>query len=82
MSQFFNNYYGRAYIYFGAPVMNNVADVAMTGETKLLSENSVSKAGDVNGDGYDDVISWSQYSGGRVIYFTVGAVMNNAADLL
>ena len=48
---------GRAYIYFGGPTMNNAPDVIMTGEaTGNLFGSSVSTAGDVNGDGYADVI--------------------------
>ena len=48
---------GRAYIYFGGASMDNIADVTMTGEA--AGDNfgiSVSTAGDVNGDGYSDVI--------------------------
>ncbi|MBK6875351.1 MAG: hypothetical protein IPG99_02480 [Ignavibacteria bacterium] len=48
---------GRAYIYFGGSSMNNLADVILSGLTindKL--GNSVSPAGDINADGYGDVI--------------------------
>ena len=48
---------GRAYIYFGGASMNNTADVIMTGEAPSnYFGRSVSTAGDVNGDGYSDVI--------------------------
>jgi len=48
---------GRAYIYFGGSSMNNASDIIMTGEAVNDNfENSVSSAGDVNGDGYSDVI--------------------------
>ncbi|MBK6875350.1 MAG: FG-GAP repeat protein [Ignavibacteria bacterium] len=48
---------GRAYIYFGGIVPDTVADVIMTGEA--ADDNfgfSVSSAGDVNDDGFNDVI--------------------------
>jgi hypothetical protein len=48
---------GRAYIYFGGPAMDNIADVVLTGEAAGdFFGSSVSTAGDVNGDGYSDVI--------------------------
>jgi len=48
---------GRAYVYFGGSSMNNFADVTMTGETTGNSFGiSVSSAGDMNGDGYSDVV--------------------------
>ncbi len=64
---------GRAYIYFGGDAMDNAADVTMTGETTGSSfGNSVSSAGDVNGDGYSDVIvgayGYSTFTGRAFIY--------------
>jgi hypothetical protein len=48
---------GRAYIYFGGAIMNNIADITMTGEATFnLFGISVSAAGDVNGDGFSDVL--------------------------
>jgi hypothetical protein len=47
---------GRAYIYYGGSSMNSTADVTMTGEgINNHFSFSVSSAGDVNNDGYDDV---------------------------
>ncbi|MBK8981993.1 MAG: FG-GAP repeat protein [Ignavibacteria bacterium] len=71
-----NNYSsttGRAYIFFGGSSMNNVADVTMTGEgTNINFGYSVSSAGDVNGDGYSDVIAgawgYSTSTGRAYIY--------------
>ena len=65
--------------------MNNVADVIMTGETSgNYFGNSVSSAGDVNGDGYTDVIVgsylYSSNTGRAYIYFGGGS-MNNVVDL-
>lgn len=50
-------YQGRAYIYFGGVSMNSVADVILTGiSAGDYFGISVSDAGDMNGDGFDDVI--------------------------
>jgi len=47
---------GRAYIYFGGSPMNNTANVTITGTDIIRLGQSVSSAGDVNGDNYADVI--------------------------
>ncbi|MBK6876053.1 MAG: FG-GAP repeat protein [Ignavibacteria bacterium] len=75
---------GRAYIYFGGVAMNNTADVIMTGEA--LGDdfgNSVSSAGDVNGDGYSDVIvgDGRYFTSGRAYIYFGGVSMNNIADV-
>ncbi|MBK8553115.1 MAG: FG-GAP repeat protein [Ignavibacteria bacterium] len=80
----YNSSQGRAYIYFGGSFMNNVSDVTLTGEaTGNLFGNSVSDAGDVNGDGYSDVIvgASSYPSTGRAYIFYGGSAMNNIRDL-
>ena len=75
---------GRAYIYFGGEILNNIPDVTMTGEgTGNFFGGSVSTAGDVNGDGYSDVIvGASGYSAatGRAYIYLGGVAMNNVAD--
>ncbi|MBK8981992.1 MAG: FG-GAP repeat protein [Ignavibacteria bacterium] len=67
----FNNNTGRAYIYFGAQnIMNTNVDVILTGEgMNNFFGASVSSAGDVNGDGYSDVIVGSAPTGRAYIYF-------------
>jgi hypothetical protein len=55
----YNGGQGRAYVYYGGPGMDEVADLAMTGGTVPFPSRlgySVSTAGDVNGDGYADVL--------------------------
>ena len=71
----YSSFTGRAYIYYGGAAMNNIADVTMTGEA--ISDYfsfSASTTGDVNGDGYPDVIigatGYSTYTGGAYIYIT------------
>jgi len=79
---------GRAYIYFGGAIINNVADVILTGHAATdLFGYSVAGAGDVNGDGYSDVIvgAYGSDSGatnaGRAYLFLGGSSMNNVADV-
>lgn len=77
---------GRAYIYFGGPLMDNTADIILIGESSSdLFGVSVSSADDVNGDGYSDVIvganGYSNYKGRAYIYFG-GSSMNNTADVI
>jgi len=60
---------GKAYIYYGSALMDNIADVTMFGE------GVVSSAEDVNGDGYSDVIA------GPNLYFG-GSPMDTVADVI
>ncbi|MBI2122525.1 MAG: FG-GAP repeat protein, partial [Candidatus Sungbacteria bacterium] len=79
---------GAAFVYFGGASMNNGIDVNLTGV--LTGDNqgvSVASAGDVNGDGYDDVIVGANFndgngasSGAAFVYFG-GASMDNAIDV-
>jgi len=76
---------GKAYIFFGGVSMNNIADVTFTGETsQSYFSSSVSGAGDVNGDGYHDVIigayGYNSDIGKAYIYFG-GSSMDNNADV-
>ncbi len=53
---------GAAYVFYGGYYMDSVYDARMTGESADdLFGGSVSGAGDVNGDGYDDVLVGAQY---------------------
>ncbi len=79
---------GRASIYFGGATMDNVADVRLTGAA--ANDNfgvSVATAGDVNGDGYSDVIvgSYGDDAGGlnagRAFIYFGGPNMDNIADV-
>ncbi|HAY32868.1 MAG TPA: FG-GAP-like repeat-containing protein [Ignavibacteria bacterium] len=83
-----NTFEGEAYIYLGGSVLNNVFDVQFSGGTSSddLFGESVSTAGDINGDGYSDVIvGASGYPGGlnrgRAFVYYGGQLMNNTANL-
>jgi len=84
---------GKAFVFFGGSPMDTVPDVVMWGEReKDEFGNSVSSAGDVNGDGYDDIIVgawwWDLIAGsdtlentGKVYLYYGGPSMDNVADL-
>jgi hypothetical protein len=80
--------YGAAYIYFGGSSMDNILDVNLTGH--VANDNfgfSVSSAGDINGDGYDDVIvgantrSDTGSSAGAAYIFFGGRNMDGVLDV-
>ena len=75
----------RAYIYYGGASMDNIADVVLTGEINYYFGSSVSTTGDLNGDGYSDVIVGATPFGttgtGRVYIYYGGASMDITADV-
>lgn len=73
---------GRAYVYFGGPSMDAVPDVILAGEPvpSGMFGVSVAVAGDVNHDGFADVIVGAAGVGRAYLYFG-GASMNPAVDL-
>jgi hypothetical protein len=76
---------GRAYIFYGGPQADDTPDVVLSGEAPYDAFGvSVSTAGDVNGDGYDDVIIGASggYRSGRSYLFLGGETMDSAADLV
>ncbi len=84
----YNSGRGRAYIFYGGAIMNNMADVIMTGENQGDEFGySVSSTGDVNGDGYSDVIVGADIypdftdKRGRAYIFFGGGSINNVADV-
>ena len=65
--------------------MDNVADVTFTGESaNNYFGLSVSSAGDLNGDGYSDIVTgakrYNSYTGKAYVYFGSSS-MDNTADL-
>ena len=84
-----SGYEGKAFIYYGGPSLDATADVTLTGEsTGSLTAfgASVASAGDVNEDGFGDVIvgaPQNQSGGnrpGRVYVFFGGAVPDAVPD--
>ena len=80
----YNSSTGRVYIFYGGSPMNNTADVIMTGESvNNYFGSCVSSAGDVNADGFSDVIVGARgfnSSDGKVYVYYGGESMNNTAD--
>jgi hypothetical protein len=83
---------GKAYLYFGVVVRAEgllVPDAVFTGEQSLDSfGHSVASAGDLNSDGYDDVVvgAWNNSGAGRAYVFAgrpiLGAIPATAANLI
>ncbi len=75
---------GQAEIYFGSASMDNSADVVFTGVSFSSFGRSVSKAGDVNNDGFSDVIVGGDYNGSGTGFANIylGSVaMDNVSDI-
>lgn len=85
-AHYYNSYQGRATVYYGGSDMNGSPDLALYGETvNSMFGYSVSSAGNVNGDAYDDVIVGSREYGagfGRAYIYYGGTLPNNTADLV
>jgi len=71
---------GRAYVFLGAAAPNAVADLTLSGAVSETLGWSVAGAGDVNGDGFSDVIV-NAVGAGRAYVFYGGASPNSVADL-
>jgi hypothetical protein len=76
----YNASQGRAYVYFGGPGADSTADLVLTGDAPGDDFGySVSSAGEVNGDGYDDVVVGA-YGQDRAYVYYGGPGMDNVAD--
>jgi hypothetical protein len=84
-----SGYEGKAFIYYGGPSLDATPDLTLTGESTgslTLFGASVASAGDVNEDGFDDVIVGAPQYGsggnqtGRAYVFFGGAVPDVVPD--
>lgn len=82
----YNNQQGRVYIFYGGPDMDETADIVIDGEagTHGFFGHTIT-AGDVNNDGYKDVIASAVFynnNKGRVYLFFGGNPMDTTADVI
>jgi len=80
------NYWGgRVYVYFGGENMDSIPDLVMMPEYwRALLGVAVANGGDVNGDGYDDLLAGAlhdEYMRGHVYIYYGGAKMDNVYDV-
>lgn len=80
---------GEAFLYFGGSVMNTSWDQAFMGETNGdFFGYSLSSAGDVNGDGFGDIIigawknDYTSLDAGRAYIYYGASVPNGSCDVL
>lgn len=75
-----SSYAGRVYLYNGGNPMNNIPDLVLTRNLPFANlGRSISGAGDLNNDGYADVIIGTGYLGSYILYG--GSIMDTVIDL-
>ncbi len=75
---------GRAYLYLGGSPMDNIPDVVYNGVAAFdYFGIEVKGVGDINGDGYDDILISARgvNSRGRASLFYGGSVLDNVVDV-
>jgi len=78
-------YRGKAYLFFGGNPMDTVADMVFTGKTPDDLFGIVSTCGDINVDGYSDIMVGAMHSNrfwGAVYVYFGGQGMDTVPDLL
>jgi len=76
---------GKAYIYFGGENVDATADVVLSGTTPgtgFTYERGLAGIGDVNHDGYDDVIAYEGGNVRKVFLYFGGNPMDSSPDIV
>ncbi len=77
------NYKGRVYIYFGSEQMSSSPSISFTGTTDASFFGISVSSGDVNGDGFDDVIvGQTRPYHGKTYVFYGGNQIDNIPDII
>ncbi len=79
---------GKVYIFFGGPAMDSSPDAVILGRAGEFFGVSVSGAGDLNNDGFDDIIVGAHFNSevasraGRAAVYLGGSPMDTTADVI
>jgi hypothetical protein len=79
---------GRVYIYYGNNTLDSNPDVVITGSRNKRIGSTIACAGDINNDGFDDIIVGAPYMGSAIgpssyVYIYYGETeMDNKADVI
>jgi hypothetical protein len=78
---------GAAYVYYGGPLLDHIPDVTLRGHGAEGFGISVGSGGDVNSDGYDDIVvgAWVNderyYDAGKIYVYYGGDPMDTIYDV-
>ena len=83
MAPWWGGYHGRAYVYFGGPGLDNVADLVFNGPAGGEFGTGTAAGRDYNGDGHNDMLIGAYKSGsGRCWLFNGGPGLDGVADMM
>jgi hypothetical protein len=78
---------GAAYVYYGGPLLDHIPDVTLRGHGYEGFGTSLGSGGDVNSDGYDDIVvgAWVNderyYDAGKIYVYYGGDPMDTIYDM-